>query len=105
GRGERGGWSWAWAGGRGEGGVGWVAMTAAQLGAKRLHRRVAMAADKMVVDHADRLHKGIDDGRPAKFEAALRQFLGHCARHRGFGRHLPSTAKMIDLRPTLDEVP
>src|SRR4029077_5946728 len=30
--------------------------------------RVAMACDQMVVDHADCLHEGIDDGRPDEFE-------------------------------------
>src|SRR6516225_9442049 len=75
------------------------------LAAKFLHRRVAMTADEMIVDHADRLHEGIDDRRPTKLETALRQFLRHRARHRGFGRHLANAAKAIDLRPPVDELP
>jgi hypothetical protein len=31
----------------------------------------------MVVDHADRLHEGVDDSRPAKLEAALGEILRH----------------------------
>src|SRR5689334_3379607 len=66
---------------------------------------MAIAADEMIVDHADRLHEGIDDGRPAKLETALRQFLGYCARDRGFGRHLTDAAKAIDLGTAVHEVP
>ena len=31
--------------------------------------RMAIAADEVVVDHADRLHEGVDDGRAAEIEA------------------------------------
>ena len=34
---------------------------------------MAEAVDQMVVDHADRLHEGVDDGRPAEFETLLLQ--------------------------------
>ena len=40
-----------------------------------LHGFVPVAGDQMVVDHADRLHEGVDDRRPAELEAALRQLL------------------------------
>ena len=59
----------------------------------------------MIVDHADRLHEGVDDGRAAEFKAALRQFLGHRARDRGFGGHLAHGAIMVDLRLAVDEIP
>ncbi len=59
----------------------------------------------MIVDHADRLHEGVDDGRAAKFKAALRQLLGHRARGRGFGRHLAHGAVVVDLRLAVDEIP
>ena len=41
-----------------------------------------MAGDQMVVDHADRLHEGIDDGRPDELEAAADKLLRHLARQR-----------------------
>jgi hypothetical protein len=31
---------------------------------------MAVAGDQMIVDHADRLHEGVDDGRADEFEAA-----------------------------------
>src|SRR5271170_3618581 len=53
-----------------------------------LNGRMAVAGDEMVVDHANRLHEGVDDGRAAELEAALRQFLGHGARGRRLRRNL-----------------
>src|ERR1700726_2243300 len=70
-----------------------------------LNGLMAVASNEMVVDHADGLHEGVDDGRPAELEAAPRQFLGHGARCRGFRRHLACGAEMIDLRPPIDEIP
>src|SRR5215469_7487453 len=75
------------------------------LGAVLLHRLVAMAADEVIVDDADRLHEGIDDGRSAEFKTALGKFLGYRARDRGLRRHLLCAAVMVDLRPPVDEVP
>lgn len=37
-----------------------------------------MAVDEMVVDHAGRLHEGIDDGRADELEAARGQLLEIC---------------------------
>src|SRR5205823_5184165 len=34
---------------------------------------VPVAADEVVVDHADRLHEGVHDGRPDELEAARRK--------------------------------
>ena len=42
----------------------------------------------MVVDHADRLHEGIDDGRADELEAARRSSFDILLRQRGLGRHL-----------------
>src|SRR5262249_61097465 len=95
----------AWHAARHEGQPGAAVTTATQLGAERLHRRVAMAADDMIVDHADCLHEGIGDGRPTEFESALRQFLRHPRRNPGFGRTLTNAAKAIDLWPAVDEIP
>src|SRR5580704_558184 len=70
-----------------------------------LHGLVAVAGDNMVVDHADGLHEGIDDGRTAELEAALREFLRHRARCCGFRRDLPCRLEIIDLRLAVDEIP
>src|SRR6202035_5831882 len=68
-------------------------------------RCVAMAGDNMIVDHADRLHEGVDDGRPAELETTLRQFLGDRARGRCFRRHLACGFVMVDLRLAVLEIP
>ena len=57
------------------------------------HALVAVALHQMVVDHADRLHEGIDDGRADELEAARRKLLGHLPRQRGLGRHLLGVAE------------
>src|SRR5580693_4105299 len=67
--------------------------------------RMAIAGDQMIVDHADRLHEGVDDGRPAEFEAALRQLLGDRARDRGLRRYLACGLVVIDFWSTVDEIP
>src|SRR6266446_4411719 len=64
-----------------------------------------MAAHEVVVDHARRLHEGIDDARADELEAAPRELLGHRARDRRLRRHLRGGAEAIDLRPAADEVP
>ena len=48
---------------------------------------VAAAIDEMIVDHADRLHEGVDDRRAAEIDAARLQVFGDCARNFGFRRH------------------
>src|SRR3984957_12276690 len=67
--------------------------------------RMAVAGDQMIIDHADRLHEGVDDGRPAEFEAALRQLLGDRARGCGLRRHLAGGFVVVDLWLAVDEVP
>src|SRR5579864_6862945 len=63
------------------------------------------ACHEVVVHHADRLHEGIDDGRPAKFEAAARKLLRDLAGKLGLGRYLLDAAQAIDLGAAVDEVP
>src|SRR5262249_41456497 len=72
---------------------------------QRGQRRVAMAAHHMVVDHARRLHEGIDDARADELEATPRELLGHRSRDRRFRRHLRGGAEAIDLGPAADEIP
>src|ERR1700723_3688051 len=66
---------------------------------------MAIASDQMIVDHADRLHEGVDDGRPAEFEAALQKLLGDCARGCRLCRHLASGLVVVDLRLAVLEIP
>ena len=49
---------------------------------------VAVAGDEVIVDHAHRLHEGVDDGRAAELESAAAEFLRHCLRHFGGGGYL-----------------
>ena len=72
---------------------------------RRRERGVAVAVDQMVVDHADRLHERVHDGRATKFEASRGELLGDRARQRRLGRHLRGGAEVIDLRHAVDEVP
>src|SRR5581483_5487810 len=68
-------------------------------------RSVAMAIDEMVVDHADRLHEGVDDGRAAELEPTGGELLRHLARDVGLCRDLLGGAEMVHLRLAVDEVP
>ena len=54
-----------------------------------------ITADEMVVDHADRLHEGIDDGRSAKCKARGLERLRHLARCLRLGRHLRPRAEIV----------
>src|ERR1700722_11633109 len=69
---------------------------------KFLHGLVAVAGDDVIIDHADGLHEGVDDGRPTKFEAALREILGHRTRGRRFRRNLACGLEIIDLGFAVD---
>ena len=66
---------------------------------------VAEAADEVVVGHADRLHEGVDDGRPAEGEArrleVFRQFSGEF----GLRRHLGAARQPALDRPPVHEPP
>ena len=70
-----------------------------------LNRRVAMAGNQVIVDHADRLHERVDDRRSDKLEAALRQLLRHSPRDRRFRRNLPDGLEAVDLRLAAEEIP
>src|SRR5262245_2770593 len=66
---------------------------------------VARAADQVVVHHADRLHKGVDDRRAAELEAPSFEFLGNLARQLRLGGHLAHCLVAIDDRLATGEVP
>src|SRR5215475_1048969 len=59
----------------------------------------------MVVDHANCLHEGIDDGWAAELEPTFRQVLGNFLRHGGFGRDLPRAAEFVYLGLAVEEAP
>src|SRR5262249_54915470 len=79
--------------------------TASSPFAELLAGRVPVEVHDVVVYHADRLHEGIDDGRPDELESARQQLLRYLLRYRGLVRHLLGRAEMIDLRLTVHEVP
>ena len=64
-----------------------------------------MAANHVIVDHADGLHEGVNDGGADEFEAAAEKFFGHGARQFRFGRNLFHAAKAIDFGAAVDEIP
>src|SRR6185503_14258364 len=66
---------------------------------------VTEAGDEMVVDHAGRLHEGIDNGRADEFEASSRKLLGNLDRDRRGGRHAGGGFERVHLRPAVDEIP
>ena len=66
---------------------------------------MAVAVDEMVVDHADRLHEGVDDRRADEIAAALAQILGDRLGDCGRGRHLAHRRAGVLDRPALDEAP
>ena len=43
--------------------------------AKRFAGRVAMTFHNMIIDHADRLHEGIDDGRATELKSGFLEVL------------------------------
>src|SRR6185312_12428638 len=67
--------------------------------------RMTETRRQMVVDHADRLHEGVDDGRADEFESAAGQLFRHLARDIGLGRNLPGRLEVVHLRRAVDEVP
>src|SRR5712691_4280645 len=64
-----------------------------------------VAGDEVVVDHADRLHEGVDDRRPAEFEALRFQILRNSLRQRRLSRNLPPALETINERLAVREVP
>src|SRR5208282_1634344 len=66
---------------------------------------VAAAVDEMVVDHAGRLHEGVDDRRPDEIAAAGAQVLGDRARLLALGGNVGETPPLRLDRPPADEAP
>src|SRR6185295_12269251 len=66
---------------------------------------VAETAHLMVVDHADRLHEGVADGRPHEAEAALAQLLAHGLGLGGLGRDVGPFLEAVLPRSSADEAP
>jgi hypothetical protein len=64
-----------------------------------------MACRQVVVDHANRLHEGIDDGWTDEFEAACGKLFRHFARELGLCRDLAGTFECILLWFAVEEVP
>src|SRR5947209_8433428 len=66
---------------------------------------VAPAIDEMIVDHADRLHKGIDDRGATEFETARFQILRDFPRQFGFRGNFADVTEIVADRLAVDEVP
>src|SRR6266852_1314563 len=60
------------------------------------HRVVPVAFDHVVVDHTDRLHERVDDGRTDKLETATDEFFRQRTGHRSLGGNLGARAEAID---------
>lgn len=58
----------------------------------RAEFRVTEAINRVVIDHATGLHKGVADGRTDKSEAALLQVFAHRFRFGGLGRDVAQAA-------------
>src|SRR5882762_5950367 len=56
---------------------------------------VAEAGDEMVVDHAGRLHEGVDDGWADEFESARSKFLRNLDRDRRRRRHAGGGLELV----------
>src|SRR5271155_826881 len=80
-------------------------MTTSDLSPEFLHALVAVAGDEVVVDHADRLHEGVDDRRAAELEATRSELFRHGARCRGFRRNLTRGLIAVHLRLAINEIP
>ncbi len=66
---------------------------------------MAKAGDEMIVDHAGRLHEGIDDGGANEFEPARGKLFRHLDRKRGGGGNARGRLELIDLGFAVDEIP
>ena len=59
----------------------------------------------MIVDHARRLHEGVDDGRAAELEACVLQRLRHFLRGLGFRLDIVEVLQPVLNRLSIDEFP
>src|SRR5262249_33275099 len=66
---------------------------------------MTMSAYEMVVDHARRLHEGIDRGGSDEAKALCLQRLGNGLRGRRLGRYRLEAFVVVDLRTPVEEVP
>src|SRR5579884_2916279 len=66
---------------------------------------VAVAADEVIVDHADGLHEGVADRRTDKAETAAAQRAAERDRFRRGGRHLVRRAPGVLPRRAVHEPP
>src|SRR5438445_1999178 len=67
--------------------------------------RASKTSGQMVVDHSNRLHVGVHDGRADETEAATFQILADRVRYRRTGRHLLHALPAILQRPAAHEAP
>src|SRR5262245_51979847 len=66
---------------------------------------MAEAVDQVVVDHADRLHVRIDDGRADEVETALLEIFAEGVGRLGSRRNIPDGTPTILDGPPVDEAP
>src|SRR5467141_2645397 len=67
--------------------------------------RASKTSGQMVVDHSNRLHVGVHDGRADETEAATFQVLADRVRYRRTGRHLLHALPAILQRTSVHEAP
>ena len=63
------------------------------------------ASRDMVVDHADPLHEGVDDGRTDKAEPPAFHVFRDAVAERGRGRHFTKVGEVVDLRTAMNKSP
>ena len=63
------------------------------------------ASRDVVVDHADPLHEGVDDGGTDKAEPPAFHVFRDAVAERGRGRHFTKVGEVVDLRAAIDESP
>src|SRR3989442_500169 len=72
---------------------------------RALQLRMAEASDEVIVDHPDRLHEGVADGRADEAEPTADQGLAHAVRLARAGRELAQRAARVLLGRSADEFP
>ena len=63
------------------------------------------ASRDMVVDHANSLHEGVDDGGTDKAEPPTFHVFRDAVAERGRSRHFTKVGEVVDLRAAIDESP
>src|ERR1700733_4571776 len=76
-----------------------------RLAAERRAFGMAVAIDEMIVDHAGRLHEGVDDGRPDEIAAAFAQVLGDRGGNIGLGDNVAHGSAFVLDRLAVDKAP